>query len=459
MLHAFNAKTGAERFAYIPNMLFSATEGKGLHALANPVYEHKYYVDLTPTVADVYTDDWKTMLIGGLRGGGKGIFALDVTTEGSMSVQFEFTHADLGYTFSEIQVAKMNNGKWAAVFGNGYNNTGDGKSKLFIVYLDKSGSKILDTGIGSIANSDCADADSDCNGLSTPALADLNGDGRIDRIYAGDVQGNMWSFNVSSATESDWSTAYSGGKPLFTACRATTAPCPAADRQPITSKPALARHPDQRGAATFTNVMVMFGTGQFITSSDVTNTATQSVYGIWDRGDSELSPGDLVEQTVSSSVSKDAIPIRVITDLSVTYATDVNTTDHGWYFNLPTSKERVVVNPVTYGDLLFVNTMIPESPQVCDNSGGIGWLMAVDIYNGGEPEFAPLDVNNDTVFNDSDGDTSSKYAVGTQINGIPTESKFVSDKRITVDSNKNVNVESVQGVPPGNPARMSWTTL
>jgi hypothetical protein len=85
--------------------------------------------------------------------------------------------------------------------------------------------------------------------------------------------------------------------------------------------------------------------------------------------------------------------------------------------------------------------------------------MAVDIYNGGEPEFAPLDVNSDTAFDNNDANTSDKFAVGTQINGIPTESKFVSDKRITVDSNKNVNVESVQGVPPGNPSRMSWTSL
>ena len=459
MLHAFNAKTGVERFAYIPNLMFSTETGKGLHALANPVYEHNYYVDLTPSVADVYVGSWKTMLVGGLRGGGKGIFALDITTEGSMSVQFEFTHADLGYTFSEIQVAKMNNGKWAAVFGNGYNNTGDGKAKLFIVYLDKSGSKIIDTGVGSISNSDCADVDSDCNGLSTPALADLNGDGKIDRIYAGDVQGNMWSLNVSSTSEGDWGVTYTGDKPLFTACRSTTSPCPVADRQPITSKPALARHPSQRSAATFTNVMVMFGTGQFITTGDVTSTATQSVYGIWDRGDSELVRSDLVQQTMSSSVSKGAKPIRVVSDLSVNYTTDVDATDHGWYFNLPTAKERVVVNPVAYGDLLFINSMIPESPQVCDNSGGTGWLMAVDIYNGGVPSFAPLDVNNDAVFDNNDANTDDVYAVGTQIDGIPTESKFVSDKRITVDSNKNVNVESVQGVPPGTPSRMSWTSL
>ncbi|WP_455220180.1 pilus assembly protein [Kaarinaea lacus] len=458
MLHAFNAKTGAERFAYIPNMMFSTEATKGLHALANPVYGHNYYVDLTPAVADVYVGGWKTMLVGGLRGGGKGIFALDVTTEGSMSVQFEFTHADLGYTFSEIQIAKMNNGKWAAVFGNGYNNTGDGKAKLFIVYLDNSGSKIIDTTVGSVSNSDCADAGSDCNGLSTPALADLNGDGKVDRIYAGDVQGNMWSFNVSDPSDANWTTAY-GTEPLFIACRAAGTTCDAADRQPITSKPALARHPDQRSAATYTNIMVMFGTGQFITSGDVTNTTSQSVYGIWDRGDSDLTRSDLVQQTISSSVSKDALPIRVSTDLSVNYTSDVDTTDHGWYFNLPTQKERVVVNPVAYGDLLFINTMIPESPQVCDNSGGTGWLMAVDIYNGGEPDFAPLDVNDDAVFDDKDGNTSDVLAVGTKIDGIPTESKFVSDKRITVDSNKNVNVESVQGVPPGTPSRMSWTSL
>ncbi|MEJ2143482.1 MAG: PilC/PilY family type IV pilus protein, partial [Gammaproteobacteria bacterium] len=108
MLHAFNADNGTEQFAYIPSMLFSSSANKGLHYYASQLYEHQYYVDLTPTVADVYVGaNWKTMLVGGVRGGGKGIFALDITTAGSPTLQFEFTHNDLGYTFSEIQVAKM----------------------------------------------------------------------------------------------------------------------------------------------------------------------------------------------------------------------------------------------------------------------------------------------------------------------------------------------------------------
>jgi len=468
MLHAFNATNGSERYAYIPNMLFSTAATAGLHYLANPAYDHKYYADLTPTVTDVFVNDsWKTILVAGLRGGGKGIFALDVTNESSPAYKFEYTHVDMGYTFSEIQIVRTNavdadgNYRWAAIFGNGYNNTGDGTAKLFIVFLDDGSATVIGTGRGSIANSDCADASSDCNGLSSPAVADLNGDGRIDRVYAGDVQGNMWSFNISSNTNASWALSYGSNSPLFSACRSTTSPCPVADRQPITSKPALARHPTQRGDATFTNIMVMFGTGQFIANGDVTDTSSQAVYGIWDRGDSGLVASDLVEQTISSGTSESGHSIRTVTDLSVNYVTDTATTDHGWYFDLPTSKERVVVNPVAYGNMLFINTMIPGSPQVCSTTDGTGWLMAVDIFNGGQPDFQPMDVNNDNLFDDKDAldNTPATFAVGTQVQGLPTESRFVSGKRITVDSDRDVNIQSVQGVPPGDPSRMSWTVL
>jgi type IV pilus assembly protein PilY1 len=265
----------------------------------------------------------------------------------------------------------------------------------------------------------------------------------------------MWSFDVSSDTSSDWDLAYDNNNPLFVACRSTTSPCPASDRQPITSKPALARHPTQRSAETFANIMVMFGTGQFLTSSDISDTSVQSVYGIWDRNDSNLTQSDLIEQNVRKPDGYSEI--RVITDNDIAYSPG-DTTDYGWFFDLPTPKERVVVNPVSYGEVLFVNTMIPESAQLCDSAGGEGWLMAVDIFNGGEPSFAAIDVNGDGLLTELDG-TDTQFAIGGKVKGIPTESKFVSDKRITVDSNKNVNVHTVQGVPPGNGSRMSWTSM
>ncbi len=116
MLHAFD-DTGVEQFAYIPSMIFSTNNSEGLHRLTEPGYQHGYFVDLSVTVADAFVDlgsgtpDWHSILVGGLRGGGKGLFAIDVTDPSAFSsasavagkVLWEFTHNDLGYTFSDIR--------------------------------------------------------------------------------------------------------------------------------------------------------------------------------------------------------------------------------------------------------------------------------------------------------------------------------------------------------------------
>ena len=139
MLHGFNAENGAEVFSYIPNFLFSNQDSEGLHYLADDEYIHRSYVDLTPTARDVFVNGgWKTYLVGGARAGGRGIFILDITDPDTLSnpaatVVREFTsedNADLGFTYSEITIAKMNNGEWAAIFGNGYNNTGNWRCQV-----------------------------------------------------------------------------------------------------------------------------------------------------------------------------------------------------------------------------------------------------------------------------------------------------------------------------------------
>ncbi|NIR58093.1 MAG: hypothetical protein GWO02_00520, partial [Gammaproteobacteria bacterium] len=265
MLHAFRASDGQELLGFIPHELFSSQSNDGLHHLTEQDYEHQYYVDLTPTISDAYipvvdggATAWHTVLVGGLRGGGRGLFALDITDPSTFSeanaddlFMWEFTSADdadLGLTFSQPTIARMNNGEWAAVLGNGYNNTGSGTAQLFIVFLDggldgtwtlDADYMKIDTEVGSIVNSDCQDASSDCNGLSRPVLADIDGNGTVDRVYAGDLKGNMWAFDVSASNDGNWGSAYSQGntpRPLFTATDGTTP-------QPITSQPTLADHP------------------------------------------------------------------------------------------------------------------------------------------------------------------------------------------------------------------------
>ncbi|MEE8364660.1 MAG: PilC/PilY family type IV pilus protein, partial [Gammaproteobacteria bacterium] len=292
MLHAFNDDTGDEIFAYIPGPVYSQTVNRGLHYLSDPNYLHQYYVDLTPSLSDIFITgavggSWTTVLIGGMRAGGRGYFALDVTDPSTFSeanaadmVLWEFTSdddADLGFSYSRPFIALTNAGTWVAIFGNGYNDTGSGEAQLFIVDIAKgidgawsaTDYKKLSTKVGTSL---------DPNGLATPALADLDGNGTVDRVYAGDLQGNMWVFDLSSANAANWAVAYKSGAtpmPLFTT----------QGNEPITAKPVLASHPtqpDSNSPSNAPNIMVYFGSGQYLVDADKSSTDVQSFYGVWD---------------------------------------------------------------------------------------------------------------------------------------------------------------------------------
>ncbi|VAW75049.1 Type IV fimbrial biogenesis protein PilY1, partial [hydrothermal vent metagenome] len=468
MMHAFD-EVGDELFAFVPNLLYSTASGAGMHDLSAPGYLHDYYVDLSVSVADAFINlgagnSWKSILVGGLRGGGKGLFAMDVTNPSSLAstsgaagnVLWEFTHSDLGFTYSDIRIARLNNGKWAAIFGNGYNSdpTGDGTSKVFIVYLDGSNLAnpiLLETGQGNITNNSCNDPASDCNGMSTPAIADLNGDGSIDRIYAGDLHGKLWAFDVSSSNPANWNSAYGTSpafSPLFSACNGG---CTPANRQPITEKPAISRHPTRRDLITEPNLMVFFGTGQYLTINDTGTTDTQAFYGVWDNGSGDADRSSLLSQIISETTTSGSIAVRTVSDNAIDY-----NSQRGWMFDLPTSGERSVTSPLAFGSLVFFNTVIPSTTTCA--AGGYGWLMAVDLFNGGEPDFQPIDVNGDGVFSLAD-QAGNSNTVGTQTTGIPTESRFIADRRVTATSDGTVLFEKIRPTNPKAPERMSWTNV
>ncbi len=417
MLHGFNANltgasAGSEVIAYMPTQLFSSAANQGLHYLADRNYLHKYYVDGTPIASDVYIDNgsgtaaWRTVLLGGLRGGGRGLYALDVSNPSGFTtpankdniVLWEFTEADdadVGYVYGKLSVGMMQNGRWAVIFGNGYNSTGSGNASLFIVYIEAGADgtwsatdyKKIDTG---------ANALSTPNGLSTPTPVDLDGDRVIDRVYAGDIEGNIWAFDVSGSSDSSWGVDYSG--PLFTAC--SSSPCSSSNRQSITAELSIVRNTATSGGGIDPDLLVVFGTGKYVESGDPEDASLNSYYSVWDSGVGGIQKNSLEVRTLDDSQSINSNPVRFISGSDFTYGA----TRKGWYFDFNTqSKERVISDSLTRNGITAFTTIIPN--RVVCSSGGAGVLMALDYTTGLASASPLLDVDDDGDVDN--GDTSS----------------------------------------------------
>jgi type IV pilus assembly protein PilY1 len=476
MLHGFAETGGTEKLAYIPNQVFAS-----LPELSEPDYIHRYFVNEPPTVIDAYLDDyaatgaWRTVLIGGLGKGGQGMYALDVTDPDNFLESnaddialWEFNDsddADLGFTFGSASIAKMHNGQWAAIFGNGYNNTdadgnasSTGHAVLYIVDIETGELiKKIDTGAGSVATP---------NGLSSPALVDVNQDFLVDYIYAGDLEGNLWKFDVSNANTNLWDVAYKQGAnplPLFTTKAG----------QPITTRPQVTTHP-----ANLDGYMVYFGTGKYLESNDnvPAGSTTQAFYGIWDKDESNLTAfdtDDLLEQSITKQYAKgfdtdgddmeDAFfNLRDVSDEPINFNVHM-----GWFMDLIPEKIEAAANSDNFGEKQVSNALVRDgrvifttlipSQNLCD-FGGSSFIMELDYRNGGQLEFPPFNLNGDDQF-----DSDDTYVGGSQTDvGIVSTLSIISDgdSETAFGSGSSGDVESV-GLNVGDNAlgRQSWRQI
>jgi type IV pilus assembly protein PilY1 len=411
MMHAFDTDTGAERFAFVPNAVFDVPRSgptgapeKKLQMLADPGYAHRYTADGTPNVGDAYISGaWRAMLVSSNGLGARSVFALDVTDTavsasgfGANKVMWEFSEADnvdMGFITGYPFVARMRNGAWAVIFGNGYDST-SGRAKLFILNAS-DGTLIREIDVGLPGG----------NGLSQPNLL-LNSEREVIAIYAGDLKGQLWKFDVSATSAASWGAAF-GGQPLFTARNDS------GDTQPITVMPEISVHPS--GGA-----ILSFGTGKFFEREDTAtgpeniNLKTQSIYGIWDRPSATtgvgIGRGNLQRQTVGTSA---------FTGFDSTTRNPVDwQTRRGWYLDLDSGGERVHINPQQVDSVLF---MVANRPEVVPCvSGGRGRLFALDPVTGGALKFGVFDAN-------GAGGITQADAVGNVrvfTNGIATDPAF-----------------------------------
>lgn len=364
MLHAFEAATGKELFAFVPQTAMSVLADPD--GFSSPDYQHVYTVDGDLTVADVYIGGaWKTVLVGSMGRGGRSMFALDVTDPSSPKLLWEIDQTDvpaLGNVLSQPIIGQIASGKWRVFVGNGPNSD-DGRARLIM----------LDVANGSAAVSYAGSATD--NGLSGVNAWASTSSGFVDRVYAGDFKGNMWKFTGIAGTPT--------GSLLFAA--GTT--------KPITATPLVARNP-----ATL-DTWVFFGTGSYMNEDDLANKSVQTWYGLIDKGPLPINASNLRKT--------DILAEGVVSDRAVrTIESYANPGVNGWYMNLVSPKngnegERMVEPNFFRGLALIGTTRIPESSDVCSPSGK-GFTMAISPFTGGRLQQTYFDINKDGSFDSKD---------------------------------------------------------
>jgi type IV pilus assembly protein PilY1 len=411
MLHAFDAGSGASGFdangdpitdfgtgeelwAYVPREVAA-----NLSRMTNENFEFTPYVDNSPVVRDIFIGGrWRTVLVGSLRRGGQGIFALDITrpdvTEADADevVLWEFSddiagNERMGFSYGRPNISRLANGRWVVVVAASYNSEQNTASEPQAAPADPAlptgGSTlfVLDAQTGAeIRRFEFAPSVS--RGLTTPTMGDYESDFIDEFAVAGDLQGNLWRFDLSDPNPTNWSVDR-----MFRAATDFA--------RPITSAPRLFPDPSTGG------LIAVFSTGKYLEPGDrsVTGVPTQALLGVRDYGRGSgfypITQTQLQAQTLTKTTN--------LPPAASTFQVSNNTiadTQRGWRINLVDLGERGVTSAgalFSQGIAIF-STIIPNGDDPC-LPGLRGNVYVLNAANGGAPAF---DRNGDGVVTSAD---------------------------------------------------------
>lgn len=446
MIHGFNASTGVEIYAFMPGAVLSATKNPSILAQANygsGINPHQDFNDGELTVADAYFNSaWHTVLVGTTgRGLAKSIYALDVTDPTNVKFLWEYsgtTNSDIGQILGKPVIAQTKDG-WVVLVGNGYNST-NGTASLLSIPLDSSNASSI-----SVYTTDS----STDNGLGTPGVwIDVPANDISTVAYAGDLKGNLWSFDLGSSSKK--------GKLVFTT----------QSSQPITAPIALGKD------SSTGHLWAFFGTGQYLSTNDLSSKATQSWYGIIADGNQAVKLTDLVHrkvvaETAGTPADPNATPPTTAVEPARAISSGTSgdmSGKSGWYMNLlPPDEtpqgERMLVSNQFAGGYLIGATLIPDTSDPCA-PGGRGWVMAVNPFTGTGPSDVFFDLNHDASFDNSDRVSSSGSLVAAGGIGFSSLKGMPSFAGALMLNNLNGVISTTLVNPAGGKGgRVSWREI
>ena len=437
MLHAFDGSTGVEQFAYIPGIINFGN----LADLSRGDYEHRWFVDgpIAISPKQLSPDGTKNILVGTLGRGGKGVYALDVTAPASFTssnVKWEVNSTNatpandnMGMVLGAPVLAKVRNGGTmpsptltsAVLLGNGI-NSGSDKAVLLVLNMD-TGAVIKEVATDNTTG----------NGLFAPTGIYAADGKTLVYAYAGDLQGNVWKFDLTSTSPSSWTS-----KKIFHAEKTAGTP------QAITGGIASAIDPRTNKR------WIFFGTGSYLTTADGndSSTSSQSMYGVIDDAASAYTRSDLAARTVTDGTGAD-VGERYFQDMTGAMLAG----KHGWYVDLTGKGERIVQNTQMDGSYMVTASMMP-SGNSCADASGSGYINAItpfpDMVASGKSYF-----DRDGTGSDNTG-TNGKPTGSVKTNGMPTLPLLLPGQ-LRFQTSSGTGTSFNKGQPQWN--RVSWREL
>jgi len=388
MLHAFRESDGAEIWAFIPPDLLD-----NLSPLTAKSGEHLFYVDASPIAADIKVSGvWKTVVVFGLRRGGKSYYALDITDTTSPTFLWSFTDSRMAETWSEPAIGKVKigtNDQYVMFVGGGYNTDNNNFTGKAFFAID------LATGAPVWSYDNTASGDGTYMKFSlaaNPTAVDFDNNGYVDHVYIGDVGGQLWKFDVSQTSTSNWK-----GRRLFAATPSQPDPPVGGGEyypaQGFYAAPTLAFDSSH-------HVWVYLGTGD---RNHPNNTSSNRFYGIRD-ADVTYATGMSQGATLTESMLAD-----------VSNSTGSNTTDiDGWFFQLGANEKAFAAGNVFNNTVLF-SGFTPATTVTCEGGGGDARLYAVQMTTG----YAAMNFSTGQALTTTDHTVGKSTQIGTGIASMP----------------------------------------
>jgi len=439
ILHFFAEADGSETMGYIPSMVIEK-----LFPLAQPSYQHNFYLDGEMVVSSAQVDpdhtactdtivgggdpidttpvnvsacEWRSVLAGGGGAGFEGLFALDVTTPGYTSdkVLFEKTGGDFGHIYGAPRIAAVGTAAapdWYVFTGSGYKTACTGINNAECDTDTSHPSALL---MVSLTDPDTVHSiDTSTNGgLSAPVLVNTDKtDLAVETAFAGDINGDLWMFwlDKTDPANSEAVKVFAGSP-----------------NRPITHTPAIVKHPN----SSIGGYIIYFGTGSIFSQFDALNDAVdtngsslykQAMYGIHIKQSWIDNPGASLTPIVDANLQTQALnpvdpPISVYfannDQTKIVRTTPINkpvnyycnTGDtaceanlvSGWRLEFPICGERLIGAPFVRARRIQFVTSNPTGLQCGQRSlAGDSWMMSLDYLTGASANKVAFNLNGDT---------------------------------------------------------------